>query len=899
MTHSSLLRFAVLPLLALGLVAGVARADDAARSGTPSALQASANDDLVTVVVKLDEEPVARYRGGVRGLAATSRAATGGAATGKLDPASKAVKAYRAHLGARHAAFTRTARTAIPGLRVLHEYDMVIGGLAVQLPASALPALRALPGVVRVYADTIEHPDTDQTPAFIGAKSVWGKLGGQGNAGEGVIVGIIDTGVWPEHPSLADPDPAGKPYTVPPGTRQCQFSGGTNPGAAFTCNGKLIGAYRFMAAYEACGSCPKPLDDFSTARDGEGHGTHTATTAAGNGVVLANAFGVARGKVSGIAPRAHVIAYRVCGQSGCFSADTSAAVNQAVLDGVDVINYSISGGTNPYDDATELAFLDAYESGVFVATSAGNDGPTSNTVAHRSGWVTATAASTDKKFYFSKVALKAADGAKLKLVGASFLPGLATPAPFILGSAVGDETCDSTVADGAFTGMIVGCKRGGVGGRLQKGLNVATRGAVGMLLYNDASNPGQGGLATDNHVLPAVHLESDEGLALEAFAGAHANITASFTTGKLGGTKADVVAAFSSRGGGDLALGVLKPDITAPGVQILAGDTPEGFLPQHADGQLFQAIQGTSMSSPHVAGAAALLRHAHPDWTPGQIKSALMTTASTKKLFKEDGATPATPFDVGAGRVALKPALTPGATFDVTADEYRDQVLDLWEANQPSVFLPAISPKTVAVERTMRSQLAKDSKWKLSVIAAAGLGITVPSEVVLPGGGTATFPITIDKTALPPGVPAHATLVLKGKGTLHLPISAVGTLPLPNLQITTAGATSPTTNGGSTTISRTIFNAGDAAAAPNFTQFYLSTDTTLSPDDVGFAFCERSVPLLAGASSTCSGPLTFTTTPPTAAGDYRLLVQADSTGAVLESDETDNVFVSPTIFVVQ
>jgi hypothetical protein len=305
------------------------------------------------------------------------------------------------------------------------------------------------------------------------------------------------------------------------------------------------------------------------------------------------------------------------------------------------------------------------------------------------------------------------------------------------------------------------------------------------------------------------------------------------------------------------------------------------------------------MASPHVAGAAALLRHAHPDWTAGQIKSALLTTASTTKLFKEDKAAAATPFDTGSGRVALKAALTPGATFDVTADEYRDHAFDLWSVNQPSLFLSAISPKSVTVERTMRSALAKDSTWKLSVIAAAGLGITVPSEVVLPAGGTATFPITIDKTGLPAGVAAHATLQLKGKGTLHLPISAVGTIPLPNLQLTEAGATSPTTNGGSTTIHRTLFNAGEADAGPNFTQFFLSTDTTLSSDDAPFAFCERSVPLLAGASSFCNAPISFIPSPALPPGNYRLLVLADSTGVVLESDETDNLFVSPTTFVVQ
>lgn len=305
------------------------------------------------------------------------------------------------------------------------------------------------------------------------------------------------------------------------------------------------------------------------------------------------------------------------------------------------------------------------------------------------------------------------------------------------------------------------------------------------------------------------------------------------------------------------------------------------------------------MSSPHVAGAAALLRQAHPDWTPGQIKSALMTTAVTKKVLREDGITPFTAFDGGAGRITVKAALAPGATFDVPADDYRMHGNDLWTVNHPSVFLPATSPQSVTVERTMRSELAKASKWKLRVIAAAGLDVSVPAEVVLPAGGTVTFPITLDKSGLAPGAEAHATLLLKGKGTLHLPISAVGTMPLPNLQITTASATSPVANGGTTTIGRTLFNAGTTAAGPNITQFYLSTDTTLSVDDVPFVFCQRTTSLGAGSTDVCSGPVTFAPNPALAPGTYRLLVLADSTAAVLESDETDNLFVSPTTFVVQ
>jgi hypothetical protein len=198
----------------------------------------------------------------------------------------------------------------------------------------------------------------------------------------------------------------------------------------------------------------------------------------------------------------------------------------------------------------------------------------------------------------------------------------------------------------------------------------------------------------------------------------------------------------------------------------------------------------------------------------------------------------------------------------------------------------------------MRSHLAKDSVWKISVLGGApGLAIGVPAQVTLPAGGTVAIPITLDRTGLAFDAIAHATLQLKGKGTLHLPISVVRT-PLPNLQLPAAGATSPTTNGGSITISRTLFNAGNADAGPNFTSFYLSTDDAFSPaTDVEFGFCTRATNLGAGSSSFCDAPIDFLPAPPLAPGVYHLFVLADSTNVVAESNENDNLFDGGTVTV--
>ncbi len=371
-------------------------------------------------------------------------------------------------------------------------------------------------------------------------------------------------------------------------------------------------------------------------------------------------LGVPRGIVSGIAPRAHVIAYRVCGAEGCYNSDSVAAVEQAILDGVDVINFSISGGGNPYSDAVELAFASAYDNGVFVSASAGNSGPMPDTVAHRGPWTMTVAASTANRTYTSTVYLSA-DGETQELHGISITEGIDTETPVIFAP---ERLCLEPFPAGTFNGEIVLCQRG-VNNRVDKSYNVAEGGAAGMILYN----PVLGGLALDSHYIPSVHIEVDQTELLLAFMDAHDDVMGWFTPGTATPAQGDVMAAFSSRGGKNQSLGVNKPDITAPGVQILAGYTPMPAVPSGVDGQLFGILNGTSMSSPHVAGSAAMMVDLHPEWTPGQIKSALMLTAITA-VVKEDGVTPADAYDMGSGRVDLNRAGDARLTMDESIDNY-------------------------------------------------------------------------------------------------------------------------------------------------------------------------------------------------------------------------------------
>jgi hypothetical protein len=292
-----------------------------------------------------------------------------------------------------------------------------------------------------------------------------------------------------------------------------------------------------MATYSALNTLLP--DEYLSARDDDGHGTHTSSTAAGNANVAASIFGVPRGVISGIAPRARVAMYKVCGDAGCYSSDSAAAVQQAILDGVNVINFSISGGTNPYSDAVSLAFLDAYNAGVFVAASAGNSGPSAETTGHREPWVMTVAASTHDRAFENTATVTADGGASLTLTGASITGGVG-PAPVVVPAS--DVQCNAPFAAGSVAGQIVVCQRGTTG-RAEKGYNVLQGGAVGMILYNQSTAVTD--LETDNHYLPTIHVQYTDGVALLNFIAANTNVQAALTAGAKVAAQGDGMASLS------------------------------------------------------------------------------------------------------------------------------------------------------------------------------------------------------------------------------------------------------------------------------------------------------------------------------------------------------------------
>jgi subtilisin family serine protease len=779
--------------------------------------QPLAQGEVKSYIVVLEEAPIISYEGDIAGLAATE--IQGGE---KLEPADTAVRAYDNFLETQHEESLEAAGVSA-GAKI-HDYTVALNGYSAILTAEQAEAIKMQKNVKFVMEDQRRYAHTDSSPEFLGL-DVRGGAYDSGYTGEGVVVGVIDTGIWPEHPSFADDGS----YPAPPtGPLACEFGNTAhNPNdAPFTCNNKLIGAYQMLDTYRALvGADP---DEFDSARDDDGHGTHTASTAAGNAGVEASMYGLPVATISGIAPRAHIIAYKGLGNLGGFTSDLAAAIDQAVADGVDVINYSIGGGA-ALPSADEIAFLFAADAGVFVATSAGNSGPGVSTVGNPGTmpWLTTVGASTQKRFYEGEITL----GNGRKYFGASLTPELGWTG-LVDAAAAGNELCDPAVPfTGSVAGKIVLCLRGVVG-RVEKSLAVYEAGGVGMILYNanDVDN-----LYTDTHWVPSVHIDYTPGLKIKSYIANSRFAKAKIETredhrgcqafqfphyGKFGQghdwfdrecgprtskwPNAPTMTIFSSRGPNAVAPDIIKPDVTAPGLQILAGNSPfpdPGAVP----GELFQAIAGTSMSSPHVAGVFALLKQAHPEWSAAMAKSALMTTAY-QKVRDNDRVSQADPFDMGSGHINpggrwTRGSITePGLVYDAGLFEYAaftcgmnwgvfsPASCDFLEANgipsepynlnYPSIGVSELAG-TQTVIRTVTSVASRRETFKAKVVAPPGYDVTVtPNSLTLNPGDSATFEVTITNNGGGPvGEWRFGSLTWKaGKYSVYSPIAVNGAL---------------------------------------------------------------------------------------------------------------------------
>ena len=734
-------------------------------------------DKRGTYIVQMALDPVATYDGDVKGLSAT-RPGKGA----KVDPDSSASVDYADHLRGRH----RSALAKVKGGEPTQQYVYSFDGFTAELTGAQAAKLAAQPDVVAVHEDTKVEADTSSTASFLGLDArngLWDELGGpeggkhSSGAGEDIVIGVIDSGIWPESKSFSDRNKAGKKVYIgkPRGFRGTCASAetvGDDSWDANLCNSKLVTARYFNEGWGGDAGIDEELPwEFSSPRDYNGHGTHTASTSGGNHGVDVTGPAAAFGEITGIAPRARIAAYKALwsaedgSTANGYTSDMVAAIDQAVADGVDVINYSVSGSSTDFLEPTEVAFLNAAAAGIFVSASAGNSGPTESTVAHPGPWLTTVAAGTHDRTTTGAVTL--GDGSRH--TGASVATKSVGPAPLVAGAAVrlpgvsigagsrcypaSDNNGKPALDPAKVAGKIVLCQRGGDIARVNSSRAVAEAGGVGMIFVNAYENS----LNSDFHSVPTVHLADTEWSAVNAYAatsGATATIEAA--TIQRGGD-APYTAEFSSRGplvagNGDL----LKPDVIAPGQDILAAVAPPGQA-----GMDFNLMSGTSMSAPHVAGLAALLQDLHPSWSPMAIKSALMTTGSDVR----DGAAtdPKVIFKQGAGHVQPNSAADPGLVYDSGTNDWMaflcgstsgvlDSTCDDLEAsgrsldpsdlNTPSIGIGLLD-EAETVTRTVTNVGRKKATYKASVTGLEGVDVAIePSTLTIEPGESATFTAT-------------------------------------------------------------------------------------------------------------------------------------------------------------
>jgi subtilisin family serine protease len=709
------------------LVSGAAISLNTHAADAPQ-LSVEASPDPIGYIITFIEPGVLHYEGGTRGIpgiaAAPDRAR-------KLDAHSAPARAYETYLDEQRTAhIDAIARALGRSVAVTHRYAITMNGIATTLTPAEAARVAALPGVASVREQRHFVLDTYRGPVFIGADSIWNGSAapnGLGTRGEGVVVGVIDTGSNAAHPSFAN-DPT------------CGFNAGAP---------KLLSTVDCTTT-DANGVCNGETPE---ADPGNGHGVHTSSTAVGNrideNVIPPPSLPPQHDSMSGVAPCAALRTYKVCPSTGCSDAAITAGIENAIADRVDVINFSIGPncgalpGDSPWSDGDAI-WLDALAADIFVAASAGNTragcpDPVGR-VSNIAPWVATVAAATHDE-NVAGTGLMSATGPGTPPTNTQtifLLPGsgldVGTPMSDVPLRHYATNPIGCTVNGGFPPGYFAGAaaliERGNCT-YAEKIDNAAAAGALLAIVYNNGG--GYTYVNAGGATLPAYSILESEGAAFIDFidASAPAPVTIDFTPATKRG---DVLAGFSLRGP-DVLTSVTKPDITGPGVSIYAAfDAPEGS---------YGYLSGTSMSSPHVAGSAALLRALHPAWTPSELKSALMLTASNDGV-QENGATPWTPDDAGAGRVDLTRAALAGFVLDETPGRYHaaDPALG---GDPKTLNLASLrnvdgcdAPNPCTWTRTLRDALPVSSSWTVSVNAPAGVSITVdPPSFAFAGGGDA------------------------------------------------------------------------------------------------------------------------------------------------------------------
>ncbi|KAK9099747.1 hypothetical protein Scep_023177 [Stephania cephalantha] len=662
-------------------------------------------------IVTVEGEPVVSYRGDLAGFEATATDSDE-----KIDVTSELVTSYSRHLENKHDMLLESLFEEGRYTK-LYSYKHLLNGFAVHISPEQAEALRRAPGVKSVERDWKVKRLTTHTPEFLGLPmGVWPTGGGSDRAGEGIVIGLVDSGIYPNHPSFGTQNTA--PYRPIPTYRgKCEIDPNTKKSF---CNGKIVGAQHFAAAAIAARAF-NPTIDFPSPLDGDGHGSHTAAIAAGNNGVPVRVHGFEFGKASGMAPRARIAVYKALYRLfGGFVADVVAAIEQAVVDGVDILNLSVGPNSPPATTKTtflnpfDATLLSAVKAGVFVVQAGGNGGPFPKTLVSYSPWIATVAAAIDDRRYKNHLFL----GNGKILAGIGLSPSTISNRTFTL-VAANDVMLDSSVSKyspsdcqrpevlnkNLVEGNILLCGYSfnfvvGTASVQKVAETAKSLGAIGFVLAVENASPGAKFDPVPVGIPGVVITEVDKSMELIDY---YNKSTARDWTGRVRSFKAlgsigdglkpilhksaPQVAIFSSRGPDikDYSFqdaDLLKPDILAPGSLIWAAWAPNGTDEVNYLGEHFAMVSGTSMAAPHVAGIAALVKQKHPNWSPAAIKSSLMTTATVLDRAERplqaqqySGSevitlVAATPFDYGSGHVSPRAALDPGLIFDAGYADY-------------------------------------------------------------------------------------------------------------------------------------------------------------------------------------------------------------------------------------
>ncbi|XP_030514420.2 subtilisin-like protease 4 [Rhodamnia argentea] len=618
--------------------------------------------------------------------------------------------------------------------RVLYSYRNVMTGFAARLTPDEVAAMQDKPGFVAAHPEQIYRLQTTHSPQFLGLPLPQGSSNGS-TMGKGIIIGVMDTGVTPDHPSFSGD---GMPPPPAKWKGRCDFE-------SSRCNNKLIGARTFDASAKKSVSMP-PIDDV-------GHGTHTASTAAGASVQRANTLGMADGTAGGMAPHAHLAMYKVCFGIYCSLGDILAGLDAALADDVDIISMSLGGSSSPfYTDGIAVAAFAAIQRGIFVSCSAGNSGPNPGSLSNVAPWILTVGASTIDRNIVSIV--KLGNGAEYEgetLYQPSFTSTLLPLVyPGIDGTEESIYCVPGYLKSSQVKGKVVLCERGMVS-RFSKAEEVQRAGGAAMIMMNQEMD----GFSTlaDAYDLPASHVSYFAGKKIKAYINVTKTPTAAilFKGTVLGNPTAPALTSFSSRGPSLVSPGILKPDIIGPGVNILAA-WPFPIRNDTKAKYYFDIISGTSMSCPHLSGIVALIKGVHPDWSPAAIKSAIMTSAKQLNIKQnpilDEQLQPADVFAIGAGHVDAVKAIDPGFVYDIQPDDYIPYLCGLGYTDKQ---VGTIAHKTVKCSGV--SSIPEGELNYPSFSVTLGPPQTFTRTVTNVGTDYSTFAVTV---VPPPGV--HVTV---------------------------------------------------------------------------------------------------------------------------------------------